>query len=361
MYYRRGSVIAMAIKSSSGKGREYIQLVAVQMHWSLTDYLSTSSFEDKIDRLMQQAAAELDPSLPALVVFPEDVGLLTVFNGVNPRIARAATTAEAVDRMVKGNFPSVARHRFQSRVSWIRAALLSRSNRMGTTYLKTFSAAAKKHGVYLVAGSAPLPDYGIASGPLPAKLRKRGTDVFNVSYFFGPDGHVIGSQRKVNFIPMETAGGLDLVAGRLDELQVFETPVGNIGIAICLDGFVPEVIETLAGKGANILVQPSANPGPWTAEQQIDWLRGAWDASVGSKKFAYAVNPMMTGTVFDLGFYGQSSIVVRDPEAVRAGNHNALDDQAPIGYRATGARIGFLTVAQGCDTEEVLVAKVPRP
>lgn len=321
--------------SPTGGGAGRIQLVAVQMRWDAQDYITTERFAARVDGLMQQVAARLDPNLPALVVFPEDVGILTVFNGSGQALEGAGNLAGAVENMVQAHLPEVMWQRARYRVSWPRAIFLARHEVMAGTYLKVFSEAARRYGVYLVAGSAPLADNNLpADGSLPASYRPASGDVYNVSYFFGPDGRIIGRQKKVHLIDIEGPQGLDLVAGRASEIEVFSTPLGRIGIAICLDAFRDDVLAQLERQGAQILVQPSANPKPWTAEQEADWRNGSWKVVVENKRFAYAVNPMMVGTVFDLGFFGQSSLIGAD---------------------------GFLAEGAWDDGEEVLVVTVPHP
>ncbi len=329
------------------KSAQQIQLVAVQLKWSLDDYQTPEGFARRIDGVMAKVAERLDPSYPALVVFPEDVGILTVFSGWGVDISGAGSLKDAVERVVRQNLPAISLQRVRHGVGWVRGIFLLRQEAMARLYVDVFSRAAAKYGVYLVAGSIPLPDY--VSGIGEGNLKPAGPEVYNVSYFFGPDGKVIGRQKKVNLIEMEGAAGLDLVPGTLEELDVFDTPLGRVGIAICLDAFKEDVLRRLQEKGAEILVQPSANPAAWSAEQQEEWLDSSWKAVASQQQFAYAVNPMMTGQVLDLGFFGQSSIIAR--EAGDAGK----------GYAATGGRKGFLSVAGRADSEEIVIARVTHP
>ncbi|MFA0753638.1 MAG: hypothetical protein IMHGJWDQ_001417 [Candidatus Fervidibacter sp.] len=341
--------------AGGGPRPKYIQLAAVQMRWRLEDYATPARFAARVDDLMRQVAKRLDPRYPALVVFPEDVGILTVLSGEGDALAGAANLQAAVERMVRRHLAAVAWIRVRRGVSWPRAVFLARHEVMARTYLETFSAAARKYGVYLVAGSAPLPEYDLPpDGSLPGDYRALGEAVYNTSYFFGPDGRILGRQKKVHLIELEGPAGLDLVPGSAEEIRAFDTPLGRVGIAICLDAFHADVLDRLQEQGAQILVQPSANPAPWSLEQQRDWLNGSWKATFAEGRFAYAVNPMMVGQVLDLGFFGQSSLVARDPERVAGA--------APsLGYADAGPRPGFLAVAPGADAEAVLVVKVPFP
>ncbi|MBE3584111.1 MAG: hypothetical protein IMX01_08360 [Limnochordaceae bacterium] len=155
---------------------------------------------------------------------------------------------------------------------------------------------------------------GVQAGPGSVvrvkDLVPRSAEVYNVSYVFGPDGRVYGKQKKVHLIELEGPALLDLTPGDVSELRTVSTPAGRIGVAICLDAFRSDVRERLREQGAQILVQPSANPGPWSAAQQRDWLGSAWQA-VAQGEFAYALNPMMNGQLLGVGFWGQSAIFGR--------------------------------------------------
>lgn len=178
--------------------------------------------------------------------------------------------------------------------------------------------------------------------------------VHNTSYFFGPDGKVIGKQDKVFLIDLERQG-LGLDSGDLDSLQVFDTPLGRVGIAICFDAFHDEVIDALSRQGAQILVQPSANVGCWSADQQLDWLRSSYHRTFGEGRFEYAINPMMTGPLWSLSFFGQSSIVARAPHGLEEGKIQGW------GYKDLGPAEGFIRVAASDCDEEILVVTVPHP
>jgi predicted amidohydrolase len=77
--------------------------------------------------------------------------------------------------------------------------------------------------------------------------------IYNSANIVGPDG-VIGTYRKLHLgIPLETDR---FTPG--DEVPVFETKLGPIGISICYDFYQgPELSRILALKGARLLVNPT--------------------------------------------------------------------------------------------------------
>ena len=86
-------------------------------------------------------------------------------------------------------------------------------------------------------------------------LERDGDVLHNAAVLVGPEG-LIGSYRKTH-LPFL---GVDRFVVPGDELPVFETPLGRIGVEICYDLRFPEVTRTLALKGADIVAHPTNFP-----------------------------------------------------------------------------------------------------
>lgn len=328
-----------------------IQLVAVQMKLDVNAYWTRDAFQRKIDDLMSRVAQKIHSALPTLVVFPEDVGLMLVLAGLEQKLGDVSDIAQGIQKAVRALFVPALFRRLRHRLAWVPALFLTRHAQIASIYFDVFSRAAKSLGVYLVGGSVVLPPYRLSDGQVhwcEGPLQPR---LYNTSYLFGPDGRVLSRQIKVHLIDLEQEAALHLDHLAADEIRVVDTPLGRIGIAICLDSFQDDVTDALKKQGAEILVQPSANPGPWTPDQQADWLNSSYKRTVVEKSFAYGVNPMMTGRIWDLEFFGQSSIVARD----------ANDAPAELGYRDLEPMKGFVAVARDDAAEEILVARVAHP
>src|SRR5690554_1818118 len=95
---------------------------------------------------------------------------------------------------------------------------------------------AKKHNMYIVAGL----------------LEKEGEVVYNTAVLINRQGELAGKYRKVSLPREEIEGGI--TPG--DELPVFDTDFGKIGIMICWDVQFPEVSRSLAMKGAEVILLP---------------------------------------------------------------------------------------------------------
>jgi 5-aminopentanamidase len=82
-----------------------------------------------------------------------------------------------------------------------------------------------------------------------------GDRLHNAAVLVGPDG-LIGSYRKTH-LPFL---GVDRFVTPGDELPVWDTPLGRIGVEICYDLRFPEVTRTLALRGADIVCHPTNFP-----------------------------------------------------------------------------------------------------
>lgn len=279
-----------------------LQVCAVQSGWPLPAYGDAAAFSRHLEGYLAQLAPRRDRAIPCLVAFPEFIGLPLVFLGLADRLEGCGTWKEAAALTAGALGDRVAAACARWSVGPARGLLLARAAEIRAVYTETFSRLAREHGVYLVAGSAPLPLPGCEDGR-----------VYNTSLLFGPDGAPLGEQRKCYPYAAEgTAEGLDLCPASPSEVGVIPTPIGRIGIAICYDAWQEDVMARLAAEGAEIVVQPSANPGPWSEWQEEDWERGLL-RQVREKRFPLGVNPMMVGHVFspddEYACQGRSSIL----------------------------------------------------
>lgn len=94
----------------------------------------------------------------------------------------------------------------------------------------------REKGMYIVAG---LPE-------------RDGEKFYNSAVLTGPEGF-IGTYRKTHLFFEEKIFFSPGDSG----FQVWDTPIGRIGIMICFDWFFPESARTLALKGAEVIAHPS--------------------------------------------------------------------------------------------------------
>ena len=117
----------------------------------------------------------------------------------------------------------------------------------GETWQK-LSALAKKYQIYLSAGSVPEKD-------------EEG-HVYNTAYVFDRQGYQIAKHRKVHLFDIAVKDGqcyqesATLTAG--DQITVFDTEFGKMGICICFDCRFPEVVRLMTLRGARMILVPAA-------------------------------------------------------------------------------------------------------
>jgi len=106
-------------------------------------------------------------------------------------------------------------------------------------FLELMGGLAKKHGIYIVAGTIP--------------GRGGNGELHNDSYVFGPSGDY-DFQGKLHMTRWEREEWFVTPRRRLN---VFETEFGRMAVAICYDVEFPEIARAAARKGCDILVVPS--------------------------------------------------------------------------------------------------------
>jgi len=102
---------------------------------------------------------------------------------------------------------------------------------------------AQHYGVWILAGSL---------------CARGGAGPVNRAYLCGPQGQVAW-QDKLILTPYERVE-MGVVAG--DEIKLFETPLGNLGVLICYDSEFPLQARALVAAGADLILVPSATDFP---------------------------------------------------------------------------------------------------
>lgn len=134
------------------------------------------------------------------------------------------------------------------RFPWVQMVLLGELNAFGarvddaeplpSATEKRFAEAAKRNRIWLIPGTM---------------YERVGAEVYNTASVINPAGEVIARYHKVfPFCPYEQ----NVACG--SELCVFDVPdVGRFGVAICYDMWFPELVRSLALKGAEVILHPS--------------------------------------------------------------------------------------------------------
>ena len=131
-----------------------------------------------------------------------------------------------------------------------------------------------------------------------------GGRVFNSAAIILPDRTAI--YRKTHLPEL----GLDKFVGAGDSLEVYDTPKGKVGVAICFDLRIPEVCRVLALKGAELIALPTNWPdGAVFAPTHIAPVRAA-----ENRVFVATCNRV--GSENGFGFIGLSGIFAPSGEAL---------------------------------------------
>ncbi|WP_105317654.1 nitrilase-related carbon-nitrogen hydrolase [Thermus tenuipuniceus] len=210
----------------------------------------------------------------------------------------------------------------------LRAPLLPwrRARRAYEVFHRTMAEAARAFATYLLAGTLLSPPYEEEL----SRGRFARTPLFqNLALFFNPRGRLLAQVPKMELTPPERW----LARGRFGP-HLVETQAGRVGILICLDGFFERHLARLDALGAEVLLQPSANPAPWDRPWPWDrrrkegevWLASARERLLGREHLRLLLNPMLNGQILGLTFEGQSGIYAPGEALLLA--------QAPVGDEA---------------------------
>ena len=330
-----------------------VHVIVVGNKLDFAAYESFATWQAEVDRIFRDLVRpRLRKRVPNLVVLTEDFGLPAALIGSRGAAARAARDADPLTALTNLFITYGAQAGYYSANFTLpgtglqplaRALELALTDTLTRAFLPPLAAAARAHGVYLVACTNVAPSvlstdaadvsfFGDIDNPARTDVYLPvGIDTYNTAFFWGPDGELIGTTRKVNLTAPEI-DLLNLSNGALEDVQAFDTPIGRIGIAISLDAFIPDYVQRLNDLGAVLVVQPDANPGQWAnavGEPNPDsWQPDEWlDSIMGMladeyPNIYYNATSMMTGGFFPgvldasgnptgIVFDGQSTITRR--------------------------------------------------
>ncbi len=112
---------------------------------------------------------------------------------------------------------------------------------------QALSALAKEFGVYISAGSVP---------------ERADGKIYNTAYVFDREGNQIAKHRKVHLFDIDVAGGMSFRESDTlspgDQVTVFDTEFGKMGLCICFDIRFPELARLMVQAGAKVIFVPAA-------------------------------------------------------------------------------------------------------
>lgn len=316
--------------SSFGQDTGSGNLLGVQPHMVPADYASEERFQQKLEGYLAAAHDQGLLGPRTIVVFPEYLGVWLVVAGEKESVYSAPTIGKATKVLVASNLLAFLR--------WLPfahaprradcAVFKMKARSMAAIYHRVFSQLARDHRVTIVAGSIFLPNPEIADGVL---LAGNGP-LYNVSVLYTPDGRAQAPPVRKAF-PIDEELGY-IAAAAPEDIPVFDTPAGRLGILVCADSWYPQAYRALNAKGVEIVAVPSyvsaddrwnapwsdsdtANPPPGIASEDLQhmterdaWMAYALPARLPESGARAGINVFLRGRFWDLGSDGQSLAVL---------------------------------------------------
>ena len=136
-----------------------------------------------------------------------------------------------------------------------------------------------------------------------------------MSLLINDSGTVLGKQKMVHIAQADCFFEQDYYTPSEEGFQVFDTPLGKIGIVVCFDRQYPESVRTSALKGAELILIPTAN----TKEEPSELFQ--WEIKI--QAFQSSVNIAMCNRI---GLEGRMDFSGESIVADFNGNTLALAD-----------------------------------
>jgi predicted amidohydrolase len=117
---------------------------------------------------------------------------------------------------------------------------------------------------------------------------------FNTGFIISPEGKVVLKYRKVN----SSNNNIEISSSPVDVLDqygpqelfpVAKTPIGNLGLFICYDGWFPEVARCLMVNGAELMIRPMGPSGLPTVSEREWWI--SQNRNRAYENLAYVIGP----------------------------------------------------------------------
>jgi len=143
---------------------------------------------------------------------------------------------------------------------------------------------AKEYGLYIYTGSYIL---------------KEKEAIYNAGSLFGPDGNLMGTQKKMHLTDFEIKIGIK----RGNKMEVYSLPFGKVVCPICMDATYFETFRIAREMGADMVILPIAN-----LEEYTVWkaLRGIWPRV--QESYLYGLKSSLNGWIAGMHFTGKAGI-----------------------------------------------------
>lgn len=319
---------------SYGVNRGQGNLVGIQPYMTTVHYATAVAYQTRLDGYMAAAQAEGWLHDNTIVIFPENIGTWLLLVNEDASILTAETMESASKRMVSHHLPrflwTLPHTAGHNRAAC--ALFRMKAQPIAAAYQETFGQLAATYGVTIAAGSVFLPQPVWENG----RLQCTAGPLQNVCCVFAADGRAYPAiTRKVHLVPDESAL---LQGGSLDDLPVYDTPAGRLGVLICADSWCPASYEALAAQEVGIIAVPN-NQGGWhkawggyltppipddvdTADigrltEEEAWLKYALAGRIGRSRARVGMQVFFHGRLWDQVSEGQI-IILKESQLIEA-------------------------------------------
>ena len=134
-------------------------------------------------------------------------------------------------------------------------------------------------------------------------FEKTGDSYYNTAFVIDAGGKVLGKYRKVHIPDIPLWHEKHYFAPGDTGFPVFETRYARIGVQLCWDVFFPEGFRSLAIKGAQLIVAPTAA----AFSSALKWERMVTSAAIANGLYVARINRV--GGSERQRFYGKSFLV----------------------------------------------------
>jgi nitrilase len=170
-----------------------------------------------------------------------------------------------------------------------------------------------------------------------------GGTIYNTLCYFGPDGSLLGTHRKL--VP---TGGERLAWGQGDgsTLTVVDTPFGRVGGLICWENYMPLARAALYEQGVDIWLAP-------TWDNSDVWVASMRHIAKEGRCYVVGVNSCLRGSDVPATMPGRDEIYGGDDDWMSRGNTVIVDPDGDV-------LAGPITETEGILTAEVDAATITR-
>jgi hypothetical protein len=324
-------------------------VVAIQPYMFTSDYLTEKSFYDKMHGYFEAAKVAGYFNENTVVLLPEYLGTWLVIRGEKLSVATSDHMDAAMFTMIMSRPRKFLINAFKGDFQYdplSSGIFRMKAVSMASTYATVFKSLAQQYQVSISAGSIILPGAYVEDNQIKVDLNQA---LFNSSFIFKSDG-VIDTQIIKKSYPINSEQSF-ISSTPIEELPLFDLPIGKTAILVCADSWYPESYERIKELDAEIILVNSYCAGDgmmnnyWAGydgniepddvdlddlyeiTEQDAWIKYALSGRIHQSGASYGVNVFLRGELWNLGTDGQPFFVadgnlLERESATRAGIWN---------------------------------------